>query len=397
MTMTARTRIDWPSVRDTIDLADVATRLLGPAPGRRGGGRRLWWRCPFHDDRNPSLCIRPGDKQWRCWGCGAKGDAVELVRRLNPGWTFPEALGYLTGQPVPSGGRSKPLNPSRPPAAGPVRPSMPTAALPPVRSAGRSRDRPTGLDRQEAERLVESSAEALWQSCPLPQVRATLAYLERRGLTPETIRRHRLGWTPEVKLPTADGRRTWRASGIVIPWFDGDRLAMIKIRQPDSARPKYAEAFRDCPRVYPGPEAIRPGTPQIAVEGEFDALLLAQELDDLASVVTLGSASRRPEGALYLAMLRCPRWYAAHDGDDAGDRAAAQWPDRAVRIRPPAPEKDWTEVHAGGCNRLRYLWGGILRQPCTPWEELAARRWGPGFTIEGPGLVVDRPRDMDET
>ena len=93
-------RIDWRAVRDTINLADAATRLLGPAPGRRGerSGRRLWWRCPFHEDQNPSLCVKQGGRQWRCWGCGLKGDAIELVRRLNPGWTFPEAVAYLTGR-----------------------------------------------------------------------------------------------------------------------------------------------------------------------------------------------------------------------------------------------------------------------------------------------------------
>jgi hypothetical protein len=96
-------------------------------------------------------------------------------------------------------------------------------------------------------------------------------------------------------------------------------------------------------------------------------------------------------------LLRCPRWYAAHDADDAGDRAAAEWPARAVRVRPPAPDKDWTEVHAAGPNRLRYIWGGILRRTGTPWDELAARRWGPGLTVEGPGFVVDRPAQGDDS
>jgi hypothetical protein len=38
-------RIDWPALRDQIDLSAVATDLLGPPPGR--GGRGLWWRCPL--------------------------------------------------------------------------------------------------------------------------------------------------------------------------------------------------------------------------------------------------------------------------------------------------------------------------------------------------------------
>jgi hypothetical protein len=126
---------------------------------------------------------------------------------------------------------------------------------------------------------------------------------------------------------------------------------------------------------------IRPPAPLVIVEGEFDALLLGQELDALPSVITTGSSSSRPEGALYLTMFSCPHWYAAHDADEAGDRAAAEWPARAVRVRPLEPCKDCGEVHASGFNRNRYLWGGILRRPGTPGEELAARRWGPGLTI----------------
>jgi hypothetical protein len=191
-------------------------------------------------------------------------------------------------------------------------------------------------------------------------------------------------------LPTSDGARIWRASGIVIPWFDGDRLATVKIRQPDGREPRYAQAFTDRPRIYPGPEAVRPGTPLIIVEGEFDAILLGQLLADLASVITTGSSSTPLDPSMLPELLRCPQWYAAHDADGSGDKAAAKWPSRSVRIRPPIEPpagKDWGDLHAIVPNAIRYLWGGILRRPGTPWEELARRRWGPGLTIEGPGFV----------
>src|SRR4051795_12411935 len=97
MVATGGRRIDWKSERDRIALAAVATRLLGPAPGRRGQrGRRLWWACPFHDDRNPSFAVDPGKQRWRCYGCGAHGDAATLVMRLN-GLRFPEAIRHLAG------------------------------------------------------------------------------------------------------------------------------------------------------------------------------------------------------------------------------------------------------------------------------------------------------------
>jgi CHC2-type zinc finger protein len=123
--MTARgDRPEWSEVKDRIDLAAVATSLLGPAPGRRGErGRRLWWPCPFHDDHNPSLAVDPGRKSWRCFGCGENGDAAALVMKLNQ-CTFPEAVRWLAEQAgvVPTSSRP------RPPSGGPKRPRPPAAS-----------------------------------------------------------------------------------------------------------------------------------------------------------------------------------------------------------------------------------------------------------------------------
>jgi DNA primase len=37
-------------------------------------------RCLFHDDRHPSLKLNPDF--YYCFGCGAKGDVIDLVARL---------------------------------------------------------------------------------------------------------------------------------------------------------------------------------------------------------------------------------------------------------------------------------------------------------------------------
>jgi hypothetical protein len=86
----ARDRVDWPAIRDQIDLCVVAVELLGQPHARHGdGGRRLWWRWPFHPDRNPSFYAPPGRRHWKCFGCGQHGDA-ELVMRIQR-CPFPEA------------------------------------------------------------------------------------------------------------------------------------------------------------------------------------------------------------------------------------------------------------------------------------------------------------------
>ena len=42
------------------------------------GNRHGMACCPFHDDKNPSMKI---DKRFYCFGCGAKGDAIDYAER----------------------------------------------------------------------------------------------------------------------------------------------------------------------------------------------------------------------------------------------------------------------------------------------------------------------------
>ena len=372
-------RPDWRSERDRIDLAAVAAGLLGPAPGRHGErGARLWWRCPIppHEDRNPSFMVDPARGRWKCFGCGKHGDAAALVMEVKQ-VTFPEAKAYLTaGDLTPSGSQ-------RPRVASPTRPE-------PRSPAG-----PSGLPEAEALALVTGAEARLWT----PEGAEALAYLTGpRCLALGTIRAARLGYTPGVRVPRKGGG-TYEARGVVIPWFDGDRLSLVKLRQPDGDVPKYVEAFRDRPALYPGQHVIRPGLPLVLLEGELDALLLGQELGDLASVVTLGSASARPDAGILGSLLAAPRWHVATDADGAGDRAAEGWPARARRARPPGPFKDWTEARQGGMD-LRRWWtdrlAGVEAPAPFTWPDLAARRWGPALDDPEPGIIIDRPWGVEK-
>lgn len=360
-------RIDWPSLRDSLDLAEVATRVLGPAPGRRGerSDRLLWWNCPFHDDANPSFCVTRGAKGWRCYGCREHGNALSLVMRIK-GLTFPEAIRFLAGEAFPSRGpgpRPKPRTiPPRPPE-------------------------PAKMSPAEAESLVAEAERRLW----LPEGSEALEYLRgpRRRLRDETIRAARLGVITE-------GRRGSPA-GIVIPWFAGSAITLIKVRRPDGAKPKYLEAFRDRARhvgIYPDSGIIRHGRPLVIPEGEFDALLLGQELGDSAPVVTLGSASARPTPRILARMLPAAPWYIATDADPAGDRSAADWPAPSRRVRPPAPFKDWTEARGAGVD-LRRWWGEVLAGNLAPHpstlDDHTGCRSGPSMSDPSPGIVIVRP------
>jgi hypothetical protein len=240
------------------------------------------------------------------------------------------------------------------------------------------------MTHEAAEALVAESVARLWS----PEGSEALAYLTgpERCLTPETIRAARLGVVLDP-LPIPG-----RPRGIVVPWLCGDRPTLVKIRQPDWRKPKYHEGYRDRARhsgIYPDPATIRPGRPLVIVEGEFDSLCLGQELGALAAVVTLGSASARPDPAILGRMLSAAPWFVATDADPAGDKAADGWPASARRVRPPGSFKDWTEAKAGRVDLHRW-WRDILTGNPTPplhtWDELAKWRWGPAVDDPTPGI-----------
>src|SRR4051794_7433819 len=120
-------RITWGDIKDRIDMAAIATALLGPAAKR--SGRRLLWPCPFHDDRDPSLQVDPARQSWKCWPCDLGGDAPALVMKLK-GVGFSEAVRIIAELAAIVAPSSRPARPTGP---GPVRPSTPPAR-PPVRA-----------------------------------------------------------------------------------------------------------------------------------------------------------------------------------------------------------------------------------------------------------------------
>ena len=350
---------DYPAIRELIDLADVARGLLGAPPGRRGtrGGKRLWWPCPFHQDANPSFCVEPGRAWWKCFGCGEYGDALELVMRLR-GMTFGEALTYVgRNQPgragLEQGSRSPHRSPQRRLSEDTGKPQLPPA---------RDVCAPIEPDPVAAgmRALVEEAETRLWR----PEGRQAREYLRHRGLEETTIRAARLGWTERASMSGGDGAASSGRGfgGITIPWFGPEGLELVKVRPFDPGRPRYVEVYRRRPTVYPGmaPEEMSGCGAVVLVEGEIDALVLGQALDGLATVFTLGSASMRPTPEVLEALISVTWLFLATDADEAGDRAAAGWPGRALRVRPPAPHKDWGDAHMAGMD-LRAWWGPWLK------------------------------------
>jgi hypothetical protein len=154
--------------------------------------------------------------------------------------------------------------------------------------------------------------------------------------------------------------------------------------------------------LYPNRNLVLHDKPLIVVEGEFDALLLGQELIGLAPVVTFGSAGTDPSRKSLLAMVKASPWIIACEDDPAGRRSAESWlmeyEARCERVAPPPGwGKDWTDAHRNG-HDLRSFWVRTLKS-------IARRRGGPqppppgatsalpaaiGARSDKPGLSVSR-------
>lgn len=79
-----------------IPIAEVAARLgIDVKGGVLSNNRKA--HCPFHQERTPSFNIDTKKNRFRCFGCGAFGDTIELVKKML-NLSFPKAIEHLTGQ-----------------------------------------------------------------------------------------------------------------------------------------------------------------------------------------------------------------------------------------------------------------------------------------------------------
>jgi DNA primase len=130
------------------------------------------FRCPFHDDRNPSLCIKPNG--YICFSCGAKGDAVAFVMGLKR-IGFLEAAEYLArraGVSLPNRSTHR----TRPNAS-------PSQVQPKGREIGETK--PPADPNLKTEIYTAIAKAALLRENYPPHTKA-ITYLRGRGISPGT-------------------------------------------------------------------------------------------------------------------------------------------------------------------------------------------------------------------
>ena len=88
-TQISRERID--AIKARVDFVALAAER---GLSLRRIGRQHFALCPFHSERRPSFKISADLGLFHCFGCGASGDVIGFVMRLDH-VSFPEALSIL--------------------------------------------------------------------------------------------------------------------------------------------------------------------------------------------------------------------------------------------------------------------------------------------------------------
>jgi DNA primase len=298
-------------------------QLIGETVQLKRAGANYTGLCPFHNEKTPSFVVSPSRGSYHCFGCGAGGDILSFVM-ASQHVEFGEALRRLaqrTGVVLESTGESK------------------------------------GRKVQQTRLFDVTAAAALFfqQALSGPAGAGARAYLDRRGIAPETRARFGIGYAPDAwealyKRLRAAGHpdAEIEAAGLAVRHEERGTLhdrfrgrVMLPIRDVqgrvlgfggrvlDAGEPKYLNSphtpLFDKSRVLFGldlaRDTIRRSGEAVLVEGYLDAVRAHQA--GFANVVaTLGTAITADQ--LGQAARLAPRLVLALDADPAGQKAAAR-------------------------------------------------------------------------
>ncbi len=326
-------------VKARLNIVDVVSNYVPLTQA----GRVFKARCPFHTERTPSFVVNPERGSWHCFGaCSEGGDAIRFVMKAE-NQSFSEALRSLAvrlGVPLPSPRQQ--------------------AQMDPLLRAN-----------EEAMRFFQRRLHS-------PDGEAALAYLQDRGVAPETAAAFNLGLSPDgfeelkvhlvgqgfteeqlqraglVTRPQQGASRDLFHARLMFPIRNVEgRVVGFGGRELDGSVPKYLNTPQtpvfDKSSLLWGLDAARDNIrlrgEGVVVEGYMDALM-AHQHGYTNVVASMGTAltSRQVEALRPLA----DRFVLALDMDDAGQDATmrslkSSWadvPDVRIALLPEGKDPD---------------------------------------------------------
>lgn len=319
-------------IQDLLARADIVEVVERYLPLKREGSNHVAC-CPFHNEKSPSFKVSQPKQIYKCFGCGASGNAIGFLMAYN-GLEFVEAIRSLAEQmgiPVPE-------EPWRGGARG--------------SGGGGSSASEDAAAMEATARLYEHMREATrFYRDQLKHHPKAIEYLKQRGLTGDIASRFAIGFSPPgwQNLEQVFANYTspeLEQVGLVVNGESGRRFDFFRNRimfpilnqrgmivgfgarviDPED-QPKYLNS-RETPLFDKGRElynlfaarrAIREAGRVLVVEGYMDVVGLAQHGVDYA-VAALGTATT-PFHVQKL-LRQTDNIVFSFDGDAAGRRAA---------------------------------------------------------------------------
>lgn len=190
-------------LQDKIDIDSVISSYVN----LKRRGKTLVGLCPFHNEKTPSFTVYPDTRSFYCFGCGAGGDVISFVRRID-NLDYIEAVkavAQMAGMPMPEDGYDDTLSKKR-------------------------------------MRLLSANREAarFFNACLMEEKnRSALEYFLSRGLSMNTIRHFGLGYAPNE----------WRAliEHLRKKGFTDEELVLANLarRSDKDGRVSYYDNFRN--------------------------------------------------------------------------------------------------------------------------------------------------------
>ena len=159
-------------LKSRCDITDIVSSYVN----LKRRGKNMVGLCPFHNEKSPSFNVYPENNSFYCFGCGAGGDVITFIRKI-------ENLDYIEAVKM---------------LADRVGLQMPEQGV--DDSMSRLRQRVLEINRESA-RFFHSALLS-------PEGKPGLDYFVRRRLPMKMIRHFGLGWAPESRFALVNHLRS---------------------------------------------------------------------------------------------------------------------------------------------------------------------------------------------
>jgi DNA primase len=319
-------------IDDLKNRADIV-RIIQPYAELKKKGANWMACCPFHQEKTPSFSVNPSKGFYKCFGCGKGGTAFNFLMDME-GLSFPEAIkrvAEITGVMLPE----------------------------PIDDQQYERSKKKKEEKKKlADQVIDLNRVAMefWEAelqGKGKKAKEARAYLAERGISPETQKTFRIGFSPDtwdsllnvLKESGAD-EKLMEQSGLVIRHEERDSLydrfrgrIMFPVLDVDGnpvafgaramgdEQPKYLNS-PETPAYIKGQHLyglfhskneIRKRKFVLLVEGYLDLIVLHQH--GVRNVVASLGTALTPEQARLLKRFS-ENIVSTYDGDEAGARAS---------------------------------------------------------------------------